>query len=479
MQVPREPAPVWRSSRAQEVLLQSVVLCGLFQCWRLGESSRGTISALLIGRLSAAVSSCLGPSPGRQFATRGPLSSSLLHSVPRGLPSGPKMVASSLAVLRASGLCQVGLRSWARLQGPPQLRPGGWITWTPARMAATVSVEPAGPCCWDEPVRIAVRGLAPEQPVTLRASLRDEKGALFRAHARYCADAGGQLDLARAPALGGSFAGLEPMGLLWALQPDRPFWRLTKRDVQTPLAVELEVLDGHAPEPGQLLARALLERRFLPPGVRRQPVRAGRVRATLFLPPGPGPFPGIMDIFGVGGGLLEYRASLLAGKGFAVMALAYYNYDDLPKSMDTLHLEYFEEAVNYLISRPEVKGPGIGLLGHSKGGELCLTMTSFLKGITAAVIINGSIANVGGTLRYKDMTLPPIGANRSRIKMTKEGFADIVDALNSPLEGPDQKSLIPVERSECTFLFLVGQDDHNWKRPANLLRMHHLWSTWH
>uniref|UniRef100_G1U6I6 Acyl-CoA thioesterase 4 n=1 Tax=Oryctolagus cuniculus TaxID=9986 RepID=G1U6I6_RABIT len=173
-----------------------------------------------------------------------------------------------------------------------------------------------------------------------------------------------------------------------------------------------------------------------------------------------------MDIFGVGGGLLEYRASLLAGKGFAVMALAYYNYDDLPKSMDTLHLEYFEEAVNYLISRPEVKGPGIGLLGHSKGGELCLTMTSFLKGITAAVIINGSIANVGGTLRYKDMTLPPIGANRSRIKMTKEGFADIVDALNSPLEGPDQKSLIPVERSECTFLFLVGQDDHNWKSPG-------------
>ncbi|XP_062037664.1 acyl-coenzyme A thioesterase 1-like isoform X2 [Lepus europaeus] len=168
-------------------------------------------------------------------------------------------------------------------------------------------------------------------------------------------------------------------------------------------------------------------------------------------------------MFGVGGGLLEYRASLLAGKGFAVMALAYYNYDDLPKSMDTLHLEYFEEAVNYLLNHPQVKGPGIGLLGHSKGGELALAMASFLKGITAAVIINGSIANVGGTLHYKDVTLPPVGSNRRRIKMTKEGFADIVDAMNSPLEGPGQKSLIPVERSECTFLFLVGQDDHNWK----------------
>ncbi|ERE73088.1 acyl-coenzyme A thioesterase 1-like protein [Cricetulus griseus] len=144
------------------------------------------------------------------------------------------------------------------------------------------------------------------------------------------------------------------------------------------------------------------------PGVRRVPVREGRVRATLFLPPGNGPFPGIVDLFGVGGGLLEYRASLLAGKGFAVMALAYYNYDDLPKGMDIFHLEYFEEAVNYLLSHPQVKGPGIGLLGISKGGELGLAMASFLKGIKAAVIINGSVAAVGNTIHYKDETIPPV-----------------------------------------------------------------------
>ncbi|XP_070106198.1 acyl-coenzyme A thioesterase 1 isoform X1 [Equus caballus] len=330
-------------------------------------------------------------------------------------------------------------------------------------MAATVTVEPAGRCLWDEPVRIAVRGLAPGQPVTLRASLRDEKGALFRAHARYRADATGQLDLERAPALGGSFAGLEPMGLLWALEPEKPLLRLVKRDVQTPFAVQLEVLDGHEPEAGRLLGRAVHERAFLGPGVRRKPVRAGRVRATLFLPPEPGPFPGIVDVFGAGGGLLEYRASLLAGKGFAVMALAYYNYDDLPKSMESLHLEYFEEAVNCLLSHPQVKGPGVGLLGISKGGDLCLSMASFLKGITATVIINGSVANVGGALHYKGETLPPVSSNLNRIRVTSEGFADILDVLNSPLEGPDQKSFIPVERAESAFLFLVGQDDHNWK----------------
>lgn len=90
-------------------------------------------------------------------------------------------------------------------------------------------------------------------------------------------------------------------------------------------------------------------------------------------------------------------------------------------------------------------------------------MASFLKGITAAVIINGSVARVGGNLHYKGEILPPVGFNQNRIKITKDGFVDIVEILNCPLEGPDQKSFIPVERAECPFLFLVGQDDHNWK----------------
>ncbi|XP_069453117.1 acyl-coenzyme A thioesterase 1-like isoform X1 [Ovis canadensis] len=373
------------------------------------------------------------------------------------------MVASSQALLRHFGFCRWGPTPWVQLAGPLKLRTGNPVSWTTVRLVTTVTLEPAGRCRWDEPVRITVRGLAPGQPVTLRASLRDEKGALFRAHARYCADAAGLLDLERAPALGGSFAGLEPMGLFWALEPEKPLLRLVKRDVQTPFAVELEVLDGHKPEAQRLLGRAVHERDFLAPGVRREPVRAGRVRGTLFLPPEPGPFPGIVDILGAGGGLLEYRASLLAGKGFAVMALAYCNYEDLPKGLENLHLEYFEEAVNYLLNHPQVKGPGVGLLGISKGGELCLSMASFLKGISAAVIINGSVARVGGNLHYKGEILPPVGFNQNRIKMTKDGFVDIVEVLNSPLEGPDRKSFIPVERAECPFLFLVGQDDHNWK----------------
>ncbi|XP_004455171.2 acyl-coenzyme A thioesterase 6 isoform X6 [Dasypus novemcinctus] len=330
-------------------------------------------------------------------------------------------------------------------------------------MATSVTLEPAGRSRWDESVRITVRGLAPGQPVTLRASLRDEKGELFRAHARYLADGSGELDLTRAPALGGSFSGLEPMGLFWALEPEKPFLQLMKRDVQTPFAVELEVLDGHDPEPQRLLCRTVHERDFLPPGVRREPVRRRRVRATLFLPRGRGPFPGIIDVSGSGGGLCEYRASLLAGHGFAMLALAYFRFEDLPEYLKDIHLEYFEEAVDFMLQHPKVKGPSVGLLGFSKGGDLCLSMASFLKGITATVLINACVANTLVPLHYKDMTIPALGSDPSKFKLTESGIIDCMDVWDSPREDSQHQSLIPLEKAQGPFLFIVGKDDRNWK----------------
>lgn len=61
-----------------------------------------------------------------------------------------------------------------------------------------------------------------------------------------------------------------------------------------------------------------------------------------------------MDLYTFGGGLSEPRASLLANKGYVVLALAYYGYQDLPKNPNKLDLEYFEEAVTYLRGLPEV-----------------------------------------------------------------------------------------------------------------------------
>ena len=56
-----------------------------------------------------------------------------------------------------------------------------------------------------------------------------------------------------------------------------------------------------------------------------------------------------MDLLGGTGGLVEFKASLLASRGFAALALAYFGYDDLPSSISPyVELDYIEEAAKWL-----------------------------------------------------------------------------------------------------------------------------------
>ncbi|NWR70337.1 ACOT1 thioesterase, partial [Centropus unirufus] len=330
-------------------------------------------------------------------------------------------------------------------------------------MAVRVAVLPSPRCLCDEPVRVRVAGLLPQQRVTLRASLVDESGEQFQAHARYRAGSSGELDLSRSPALGGSFSGVEPMGLLWALRAKAPHKRLAKRDVLSPFRVDLEVYEGHG-EMRRLLGKCTHERWFIGEGVKRVSVREGRLRATLFLPPGPGPFPGLIDLYGSGGGLVEYRASLLASRGFVTLAVAYMAFEDLPAMPEVLELDYFEEAVNFLRKQQQVKDTGIGVLGLSKGADLALSMATFLPGIKAAVSISGSGFNSFIPLRGNGFTIPPHPYDLGRIKISDEsGLADFSDILDDHRDPATWDCRIPMERSLAKFLFLSGLDDMNWK----------------
>ncbi|KAK7078101.1 Acyl-coenzyme A amino acid N-acyltransferase 1, partial [Halocaridina rubra] len=55
-------------------------------------------------------------------------------------------------------------------------------------------------------------------------------------------------------------------------------------------------------------------------------------------------------MFGVAGGLFEFRSALLASRGFSSLALAIFAYEDLPKELEEINISYIEEAVEYLLS---------------------------------------------------------------------------------------------------------------------------------
>lgn len=90
-------------------------------------------------------------------------------------------------------------------------------------------------------------------------------------------------------------------------------------------------------------------------------------------------------------------------------------------------------------------------------------MASFLKGITATVLINACVANTIGALHYKDMIIPDLGSDLKKHTITESGLLDFMDIWNNPLEEPYHQSLIPLEKAQGPFLFIVGMDDRSWR----------------
>ncbi|XP_066970708.1 acyl-coenzyme A thioesterase 1-like isoform X3 [Macrobrachium rosenbergii] len=332
-----------------------------------------------------------------------------------------------------------------------------------------LSVNPLS-CLHDEPVSIKVSGLKPGQDVTLHSSMKDVRNVHFMSYAHYRADGNGEVDVDVMESLGGEYEGVFPMGLFGSLAPapnEYKYTRFFKRDVENPNIVTISVHDGHlsaetlcSPEASKPLSSVVNERHYMAPGVQRIPVRYGKVRGSLFLPPGDGPFPGVVDMFGTAGGLLEFRSAQLASRGFASLALAFFNYDDLPKGLEEFDIAYFEEAVEYLLKHEKVINQSVGVIGISKGGDLALSMATYIPEVKAAVAINGCNANVQAEFKLSSRIIPGLQFDVSRAKFENE-ILDCFDVLDDSLSMPE--AIIPVEEADANFLFLVGRDDRNWK----------------
>jgi uncharacterized protein len=106
----------------------------------------------------------------------------------------------------------------------------------------------------------------------------------------------------------------------------------------------------------------------------QQPVEEENLVGTLFYPSAPGPHPTLIALGGAAGGLREGGAEVLASKGFAALALAYFRVDPLPRELVEIPLEYFERAITWLKSQPEVDANRMAVVGNSKGGELALLL---------------------------------------------------------------------------------------------------------
>ena len=143
------------------------------------------------------------------------------------------------------------------------------------------------------------------------------------------------------------------------------------------------------------------------------------------------------------------RAAWLASHGYAALALAYFRFDDLPKELAGIPLEYFGQALNWMALRPEVDRDHIAVMGVSRGGELALQLGATFPAIHAVV------AYAPADVRFPACC----GFTSVPYAWTWGGHAL---AFRPPRMMGAPGATIEVERTGGPILLIDGKQDHVW-----------------
>ena len=318
----------------------------------------------------------------------------------------------------------------------------------------------------DEAVAFRVLGCPPGQPVAVRARMADYLGRAWESRATFRADARGCVDLGTTRPEAGSYDAVDAMGLFWSMAADaEPAAALF--DSPAPLEVRVD-----AEAAGGASASAVARRRFAARGVARDEVRDEGVVGSLFRPSGAGPHPAVIVLGGSSGDVWEAHAALLASRGFAALALAYFGVPSLPARLAEIPLEYFRSAIGWLRRRDGIDPGTVAVLGGSRGGELALLLGATFPEVHAVVAYmpSGVLWEGMGAPGKRPASWTLGGEARPFLRRRDE----VIDWQHSPIaltpgflaalqdEAAVSEAAIPVERTHGPVLLLSGGDDRMW-----------------
>lgn len=342
---------------------------------------------------------------------------------------------------------------------------------------ARITVD-KNPSLVDEAIVLSVEGLQAHQKITLHASTRLPNNTLFESYSHYIADLEGRVRLDRDMSLGGNFEGVEPMGPLSFMVSSPSNKRMHNRfmikDPVKPFSVDFRILDSFYDSLESIHNEKLLEnpvslsisRMYMAPGISECNVWEGRIRGTLYLPVGEGPFPGVVSMSGGYPGAMKHKAALLASHGFAALALKYFGEDDLPDGMFNTDLTYIEEACVFLRSHPKVDGTnGVGIIANCFGGCIGVGLSAVApEGLIRCVVSVAGWPMHQGTTTYKNKITWHKSKNLKTVFTTTNGVLRMMYDYKVE-ENEDAHNLMENDwfpyhkRFDTSYMFIVAGDD--------------------
>ena len=170
---------------------------------------------------------------------------------------------------------------------------------------------------------------------------------------------------------------------------------------------------------------------------------------------------------------MKSKRDSLIQKGYAILAIGYFNIDGSPKNLDRISLDAIHDTIMKIAKNSKINESKIALIGGSKGGELILNLASRFSQYKA--VIPMSTSNVSfpaitwasntSSWTYKGEEVPYVPATLETITPAIKG--DHFTAFTMMLKDKNaaKNAEIKVENINGPILILSGKNDEQW--PAS------------
>lgn len=353
-----------------------------------------------------------------------------------------------------------------------------------------LEVSPAeGPI--NAPLNVVVRGVPPGSKVTITTDRISETGTTWTGSAEFTADRLGTVKSADDRSLDGTYRGISPHGLYCSVLPEKgespekfaaAFFAQPNQEISIISPMTRSPITVRAAIDGREIGSALIGRGFAI-GTDGQEVSDPSGWRGVYYPPAstiPVGEP-VVVVTGAGGGVPSSTAALLASNGHPALALAIYNYKDLPKALLNRPLEHVRDGAVWLARKSGTDRAAV--MGISRGSEAVQLAAAFFPEAFSGVIAEVPSHLIGGALgpgttpsdpawSVGGRPLQPFPAKIDLAKLAEaaktppgyRGSSDFLPIWNDP--AIEASNGIPYERIKVPLLILAGGSDDLW--PSNV-----------
>lgn len=330
----------------------------------------------------------------------------------------------------------------------------------------------------DTKTKICVKKLPPLEKVKVTASMNLpwDQNEIYEAYAFFISDKNGEIDLSTQKPESGTYNWIDSMGLISSLKKVPS----NEKNISQEFSIDNNFIIKISVECNGSIESESIERMFKNTNIKRQKINDKFIGELFYT--GNSDNKTIILLGGSGGGM-ESIASIagpLSSHGFNVLSVGYFGEEGLPKYLQEIPLEYFENVVSWIHNNPLLNSE-IYLHGTSKGGELALLLASKYNDFTKVVAnlphaycfqgLQGMVAaeNVS-SWSYQGLVLPYIKLDnniffeeqkRCISKNIPFGFAN---CYKNGVEVADnrEEARIKVENSNADILLISGEEDNIW-----------------